>query len=103
MDWRRIFFPTKRSLERWEHERAKGIFRFVLLKGALCFGLLMYVAMSAAFYVTGWGAVPITLRGRFSPIEAFVGLLLVGVIWGVLTWFACEAPYASHRRKAIRF
>jgi len=103
VDWRRISFPTKRSLERWETERKKGALRFILLKGLLGFGMVMYMGTSAAFYFAHWGTLPLTLRGGGNPLFALVCFLIAGVIWAVVTWALIEIPYASHRRKPIRF
>ena len=103
VDWRRIFFPSLRALQRWEQERPKGLLRFILLKGVLTFSVLMYVATSVLFYLTGWGVVPLTFRGRDNELETVALFAVAGTLWGVLVWLSCEIPYASHLRKPIRF
>ena len=103
MDWRRISFPTKRSLERWEAERKKGALRFILLKGLLGFGTLTYVCISVAFYFANWRILPLTLRGGGNPLFVLVCFLIAGAVWGVVTWVLIEIPYATHRRNPIRF
>ena len=103
IDFRRLAFPTRGTLQWWETERSKGIVRFILLKGALAFGVLMYLGASAVIYFGGYGALPLTLRSDGGPIVTFLVIVLSGVIWALGTWGLSEVVYASHRRKPIRF
>lgn len=103
IDFRRLAFPTRGTLRWWEKERSKGIARFILLKGALGFGVLMYLGASAVIYFARYGALPLTLRSGGGPIIAFLVIVLSGVVWALGTWALSEVVYASHRRNPIRF
>jgi hypothetical protein len=103
VDLRRFAFPTHRFLQWWERERGKGFARFLIVKGALSFGVLTYVLGSGIMYFGGWGALPLELRSGGGPLLAFIVFPLVGVAWGLVTWAVTEHAYGSHRRKPIRF
>jgi len=102
-DLRRLAFPTSRTLQRWESERSKGALRFVLLKGVVFFGVLIYGFGSAIIYFGGWGELPLRLQFGGGPVLAFGVFLLVGLVWGVFTWATTEVAYGSHRHRPIRF
>src|SRR4051812_44853084 len=102
VDLRRCAFPTRRTLQWWEAQRAKGLLRFLLVKGALSFGILMYVSGSAIIYF-GAGEFPLELRSAGGPVLVFVIFLAVGLVWAAVTWAATEWTYVSHLRKPIRF
>jgi len=103
LDIRRLAFPTQRTIEWWERERDRGALRFLVVKGVLSFGVLMYVLGSGIIYFGGWGTLPLKLQLGGSPFIAFVVFLLVGAAWGLITWAVTECAYGSHRRKPIRF
>ena|SRR6266850_2724959 len=102
-DVRRVAFPTVGSLRRWERERAKGILRFLLFKGALFFGGLMYVAISIMFFVQKWGALPLSPNTGGGPLVGVILFIVIGLAWGAFTWLITELVYASHRKSPIRF
>jgi hypothetical protein len=103
VDIRRLAFPTQRTLQWWERQRGKGLLRFLIVKGALSFGALMYVLGSGIMYLGGWGTLPLKLQSGGGPLVALIVFLLVGAAWGLITWAATEYAYGSHRRKPIRF
>lgn len=73
------------QIEAWKSERDKGMFRYVLIRGVLSYGLAMFVAMTF-----------IAHRDELSP--SFVGLSAVawtfgGALFGVLMWYVQERRY----------
>jgi hypothetical protein len=88
---------------RWETERAKGFSRFLMLKGVVVFGGLMYAFVSAMFYFEQWGSLPLQLNTGGGPLLGLTAFVLMGLAWGFLTWTTAELVYASHRKSPIRF
>jgi len=83
---------TNRIARRWPAVRAKGMAHFVLMRGLLMWGGLMFVFFTAMTWV------------KFGPQHPRFVLLLVvsaglcaigGLLWGVLTWAISERIYRS--------
>ncbi|MEO5963406.1 MAG: hypothetical protein ABIO75_05400 [Thermomonas sp.] len=85
--------PTiSRIAKRWPAIRAKGMARFVLVRGLLVWGGLMFVLSVAMTWV------------RFGPQHPRFGLLLGvaaglcavgGLVWGLLTWTISERIFRN--------
>ena len=72
---------------RWPTIRARGMWRFVLLRGVALWGGLMFLAMLA---MTG---LRLGLDHPRYPLLAAIALPLCaigGLAWGLLTWFLNE-------------
>lgn len=83
---------TNRIARRWPAVRARGMAHFVLMRGLLLWGGLMF----AFFTVMTWV--------KFGPQHPRFVLLLVvsaglcaigGLVWGLLTWAISERIYRS--------
>jgi hypothetical protein len=61
-----LFEMNQKQRAKWERTRAKGMWRFVLLNGVLCWGGLMSAAMSVYNARNLTLTVPIYLAGGFA-------------------------------------
>ena len=80
----------------WPAIHARGMWRFVLLKGVAFWGGLMFLAM---LVMTG-------LRLGFDhpryPLLAAIALVLCaigGLVWGLLTWYFNERIFRALQRQ----
>ncbi|MEO6154939.1 MAG: hypothetical protein ABIP16_04340 [Thermomonas sp.] len=80
------------TAKRWPAIRARGMARFVLVRGLLRWGGLMFALSIAMTWV------------RFGPSHPRFGLLLVvaaglsavgGLVWGLLTWTINERIFRN--------
>ena len=77
---------------RWPAIRARGLWHFVLLRGVLFWGGLMFFAMLVMLAVKfGIG------HPRFPLLVGVdAGLCLIGgLVWGLTTWFLNERLYRA--------
>ncbi len=78
------------QFERWERLRGKGMLRFVVVQGALAWGL----STAAIFSLLMW---------RFSDMDisrvvtlSMVAFPLGGLLWGAAMWWIVEWRYRTH-------
>lgn len=78
---------------RWPAIRARGMGRFVLVRGALTWGGLMFAFMAVAMWFNFGLRHP-----RFGMLMAIAALLCVfgGMIWAAVTWAINERIYRNH-------
>ena len=80
-------------LARWEKIKQGGIWRFVLLRGVLGWGLTM-------------GVIGVIFELVSRKAEAFPWYLILGVflpagfVWGLLTWFITMWIYSRAQKRA---
>lgn len=72
---------NQKQRAKWARTRTKGMWRFVLLYGILCWGGGMIIATSTLIY--GWGKLSIIV-----PIY-----LVAGLVVGLACWFVGEYKY----------
>lgn len=73
------------QMEEWQQVRAKGLLRYVLVRGVLAYGLPMFLAMT--FVVN---------RDKLSGNSIGLSVLawaLGGALFGVLTWHVQERKF----------
>jgi hypothetical protein len=76
-------------LAKWERIKQGGIWRFVLLRGVLGWGLSMGV-IGIIFEI-------VSRKTEALPWYLILGLFLVcGFVWGVATWFLSIWWYREH-------
>ena len=74
-------------LARWERIRQRGIWRFVLLRGVLGWGLTMGI-IGIIFERVSW-------KDEAFPWYFILGLFLfAGFLWGLGTWFLSMRIYS---------
>lgn len=84
-------------LKRWPAIRARGAARFILLRGVLLWGGVMFIVMSA------FSTFRLGVHHPRLPLMIVVAALLCaigGLVWGVLTWTVNERLFRtlnSHR------
>ncbi len=72
---------------RWERIRQRGIWRFVLLRGVLAWGLSMSIIGIIFEHVSR--------KEEAFPWYFILGLCLVaGFVWGLATWFVSMRIYS---------
>jgi hypothetical protein len=79
---------TQRQAETWAATRAKGRASYILLFGALCWGLptaILWTVFMVA--IQGWHSLPIHL-----PV-ALIAFPFAGYFWGAVTWWLAETAY----------
>ncbi len=72
---------NQKQRAKWERTRAKGMWRFVLLYGVLCWGGFAIIATSTLIY--GWDKLSLV-----APIY-----LVAGFVFGLFCWFIGEYKY----------
>jgi hypothetical protein len=86
------FWMPSKFMKRWEKIRAKGRIRFILLNGVIYFGGWMFIFTrfifpSIAEYLFGW-------KMSYLPMyESLILWLLMGLLWGISTWWLNEKSY----------
>jgi hypothetical protein len=74
-------------LARWEKIKQRGFWRFVLLRGALGWGLSMGIIGIVFEFVSR--------RAEAFPWYLILGLFLAGgFLWGIATWFVTMWSYS---------
>ena len=72
-------------MEEWKQVRAKGLLRYVLVRGVLAYGLPMFLAMT---FVVNRDK----LNSNFIGLSVLVWAL-GGALFGVLTWHVQERKF----------
>jgi hypothetical protein len=90
---------VERQLRRWEHTRAGGVRRFVVVWGVLAWGLSTALLSSALIirsehYGLGMGLGVVT--GFLVASPAF------GALWGYAMWMICEWMYRVQKWRLER-
>lgn len=81
---------SPKKYRRWEKQREKGQLKFILINGVLCWGGFMSVFMNLYYYLRN-GTVTIDS----IAVNSFI-FLVMGIIWGALTWAMSENSYQKH-------
>jgi hypothetical protein len=79
---------NQKQRSKWEKIRAKGKWRFVMLYGVLCFGMLSFVLgglFGYFFFQSGFDL------KRLLP--EVMGFLVMGFFWGWMMWRINENKY----------
>jgi len=86
--------PGGRSIAKWEQQRKIGLFKFILTRGVLAWGMPMFIAMYAA---------PTLFSNRlFAATTLFFNVILwavAGGVFGALMWYVSEANYRKLKRR----
>ena len=89
------YFSTSWNLEsasRWEKTRSKGKVNFVLIRGLLFFGGLMFVTAAVSQFL--WG------HFTWQSVSPYLfSCPIVGIVWGMLMWNHLEAGYRSYQSR----
>jgi hypothetical protein len=72
-------------LSKWERIRQRGKWRFVVLRGVVAFGGLLFILWSVISYGAGF-------RFQFLAMHVVVSLL-AGLVMGLLAWHRTERAY----------
>jgi hypothetical protein len=91
MNLSKLFQVTPRQRERWQQQRAKGKKHFVIYRGILGWGGIMFVSMSALDYYSlfGW---TLTFDSAYAS-KLVLNLILwpvAGLVWGIWVWESLE-------------
>ena len=78
--------------EKWERIRSKGMLRFVVVQGALAWGL----ATAAIFSLLMWLVSDMDIA-RVGPLSIVV-FPVGGLLWGAAVWWIVEWQYGKHMR-----
>jgi hypothetical protein len=77
--------------EKWEKQRAKGKWNFVLVYGVLGWGVTCGVLFGCVCYAK---IIPIADRQTFLPFASIVFVFsLAGLVWGAAMWTYLEMLY----------
>ena len=82
-----------RLASRWPAIRARGLTRFVLFRGALIWGGLMFAFMAVAMWLNFGFEHP-----QFCLLIGIAAALCVfgGMVWAAVTWAINERVYRNH-------
>ena len=84
--------------KRWPAIHARGAARFILLRGVLLWGGVMFIVMSA------FSAFKLGVHHPRLPLMIAVAALLCavgGLVWGVLTWTINERLFRTLNKHRI--
>ena len=84
-----------KSLEKWKSTRAKGAWNFILFRGVLGWGGLMFVIMGVVFPLIEHTPRALTPRGLAI---SFAICLIGGLLWGALVWLCMEWIFRKQLR-----
>jgi hypothetical protein len=93
-----IWTWSEKNQQRWSATRAKGKWHFVLVKGVLMWGGLMFLFMAVSPVVFGFPH-----RVSILPPDYWIWQPLLwaagGFGWGLWVWSSTEKKYIAHERK----
>ena len=87
--------PSEKNIKAWEATRAKGKWHFILIKGVLIWGGLMFLGMGLLYPYLRHSTRAFTLH--MLAINAVV-YLIGGFVFGALVWLLAERNYAKRQR-----
>jgi hypothetical protein len=80
---------ARANAERWARIKARGYWRFVLLRGVVGFGGVMFVVTAGSLWLF------VTMARPFRPLRLAIFWEVGGFCWAVATWWLSERMYGE--------